>query len=189
MKTLFLSIWHNWGKNSKNGIPDQGANGKDTTEAKEVKKIVDAIMEKGIPGVKLIKVPEGYNLAQRIRWINSSLNYPGNVPEPFAIEFHMDSAGVATASWASVWYNDTNWYTEAEGRQFLAEYTNVTGLPSRRVNSDLTNRHGQLGFVSQVKCASLLIELGFITNPKDLATVREKAVQAIVSGISKMNAS
>lgn len=45
-KTIFLAIGHNWGKNSKTSPPDQGASGNKTTEAKEVKKIVDAIMSK-----------------------------------------------------------------------------------------------------------------------------------------------
>jgi hypothetical protein len=52
MKTLFLSIGHDWG----NG--DQGATAFGTTEAKESKKIIDSIVAKGIPGVAIIKVPE-----------------------------------------------------------------------------------------------------------------------------------
>lgn len=49
MKNLFLSIGHNWGKNSKTSPADQGASANKTTEAIEVKKIVDAIIKNGIP--------------------------------------------------------------------------------------------------------------------------------------------
>lgn len=182
MKTLFLSIGHNWGRNGK--AIDQGAFGNGTSEAAENKKIIDAIVARGIPGVKLVKVPEGLNLAERIAWINKNI---GKNPEPFAIEFHMDAA-TPKATGATVYYNDANTYTENEGKQFLAEYTNVTGLVSRHVISDTKNRHGQLGFVSEVKCASLLIETGFISNKNDLATVRQKGADAIIAGVNAMNA-
>lgn len=183
MKTLFLSIGHNWGKNGK--AVDQWASGNKTTEAVEAKKIVDAIIARGIPGVALIKVPEWLNLPQRISWINSHI---GNHLEPFAMEFHMDS-GPSTAEGASVWYNDDNQYTLGEWKQFLAEYTRITGLKSRHVNSDTTDRLGQLGFVSEVKCASLLIELGFISNPTELKVVQSKGIDWVLAGINKMNAS
>lgn len=182
MKTLFLSIGHNWGKNGK--AIDQGAAGNGTTEAIEAKKLVDAVISKGIPGVAIVKVPEGLNLLERISWVNSHI---GKLVEPFAMEIHLDS-GPATAQGASAWYNDANQYTMNEGKQFLAEYTRVTGLTSRHVNSDTTDRLGQLGFVSQIKCAALLIELGFISNPKELATIRAKAIDAFISGVKAMNA-
>lgn len=133
--------------------------------------------------MQLVKVPEGLSLAQRIAWINKNL---AKYPEPFAIEFHMDSAAPA-ATGATVFFNDANAYTQNEGKQFLAEYTRVTGLKSRHVKSDTTSRHGQLGFVSEVKCASLLIETGFISNKNDLATVRQKGAEAIIAGVNAMN--
>lgn len=185
MKTLFLSVGHNWGPKVAGGIPDQGAVANGTTEAIECKAVVDAVIRRGVPGIALVRVPEGLNLPQRIAWINARLPKSS---EPFALEFHMD-AGPSTAVGASVWYNDDNSYTMNEGKQFLAEYTRVTGLTSRHVNSDRTDRLGNLGFVSDTKCASLLIELGFITNRNELATVRAKAVDAVIAGIAKMNAS
>jgi len=131
-----------------------------------------------------VKVPEGLNLDERITWINKNL---AKYPEAFAMEFHMDSATPA-ATGATVFYNDANTYTQNEGKQFLAEYTRITGLKSRHVLSDTISRHGQLGFVSQVKCASLLIEMGFISNKNDLATVRQKGADAIIAGVNAMNA-
>lgn len=89
MKTLFLSCGHNWGKNTPKGIPDQGATGNGTTEAAETNRIIEAIMKKGIPGIKLVQVNLGLNLAERIKWVNLSLSH---VVEPMAIEFHLDSA-------------------------------------------------------------------------------------------------
>ncbi len=181
MKTLFLSIGHNWGKNG-NAV-DQGATGNGTTEAQVTKKIVDAIVQQGLTGIKVVKVPEGLNLVQRIAWINAQL--PKN-PESFALEFHLD-AGPATAKGASVWYNDANTYTMNEGKQFLAKYTEITGLTSRHVNSDTTDRLWQLGFVSQCKCASLLIELGFITNATELNVIKTTWLKGVIQWIYAMN--
>lgn len=196
MKTIFLACGHNRGfplvfKNGKwvkSTYPDIGAIGNNSTELEVTKPIVDEIVRKGVPGCVVIKVPEGLNIQERVQWINERVANVSVYPEAFAFEFHLDS-GPETAKGASVWYNDDNRYTLAEGKQFLAEYTNITGLTSRHVNSDKTNRHGDLGFVSTCKCASLLVELGFITNKNELNTIRAKGVEAIIAGFVKMNAS
>lgn len=177
MKTLFLSIWHDFGQ------WDQGAVANWTTEATEAKKIVDSIMSRGIPGVQLIKVPERLTLAQRIAWINANLKWK---VEPFAMELHLDAWPI-TAKGASAWYCDGNEYTHTEAGQFLQKYTEVTGEPSRHVNPDTADRLGRLGFVRDVKCASLLIELWFITNSPELQTIRTKWVDGVIQGVLAMN--
>ena len=191
MKTIFLSIWHNgwynwikrWIAWIKSIYPDKGAIGNWTNEYDVSKWIVDAIMKKGVPGCTLIKVPEGLNLDERIDWINARYM---RTEEPFAFEFHLDSA-MPTAVGASVWYRDWNTFTSAEWKQFLAEFTNITWLKSRHVNSDMTNRWWKLWFVRKTKCASLLVELGFISNPVELATIKSKWADAIIKWFIAMN--
>lgn len=56
------------------------------------------------------------------------------------------------------------------------------------MNSDLTNRLGNLGFTSEVKCAALLVELGFLTNLAELNVVRQYGAKACIAGIAAMNA-
>lgn len=66
MKTFFLSIGHNLGRNYVKGTlgwvkskyPDKGATGNGTTEFAEAKKIVDELMKLQIPGIHFVKVPE-----------------------------------------------------------------------------------------------------------------------------------
>lgn len=191
MKTIFLSIghngWHNWVKRwlawVKSIYKDYGANGNWTSEYAVTKSIIDEIIKKWVPGCTLIKVREWLNLEERIAWINARYQ---KVQEPFAFEFHLDSA-VPTAGGASVWYRNGNTFTMAEWKQFLAEFTNITGLKSRHVNADVLNRWGKLGFVRQTKCASLLIELGFISNPTELATIKNKWADAIIKWFIAMN--
>lgn len=77
-------------------------------------------------------------------------------------------------------------YAQGEGVQFLQEYTRVTGLSSRHVNPDCQDRLGRLGFVQDTKPLALLIELGFVTSPTDLATIRAKAINGAICGIKKM---
>lgn len=175
-KTFFLSVWHNWGG------WDTWAQWNQTNEATEANFIVNAIIKKWIPGVNFIKVPLSLTLVKRIAWINKNLKWKS---EPFALEFHLDSA-IATAWWSSVWYNDDNSFTQWEWKQFLMEYTRITWISSRHVNSDTTNRHKNLWFVSDVKCASLLIELWFISNKNELQIIRNKAVDWAIAWIKNM---
>lgn len=192
-RTIFLSIGHNngfnWiqkaGKWIRSIYRDKGASGNLTTEFEVTKAIIDTIVKQWVPGCIVIKVPEGLNLGERIAWINARYL---KVVEPFAFEFHLDSA-VPTANGASVWYHDGNGFTLKEWKQFLAEFTNITGLKSRHVNADTLNRLGKLGFVRQTKCAALLIELGFITNTAELATIISKWADAITKGFVAMNKS
>lgn len=187
MKTIILSLGHNRGRNYVKGTmgwikskyEDKGASGNGTTEFDVTKAIIDEVVRIGIPGVNIVKVPELLNLEERIKWVNGQF---AKYPEPLAMEFHLDSAS-ALAKGASVWYNDTNQYTMGEGKKFLAKYTEVTGLTSRHVNSDKTNRLGDLGFVSEIKCASLLVELGFISNKDELWAIRSKGVDAVIKSI------
>lgn len=179
MKTLILSIWHDWGG------WDQWATAFWTTEAKETKVIIDSIIKKWIPWITLVKVPEWLTLAQRTSWINSYLFLTHPV-EPFAMELHLD-AGPDTARWASVWFCAWNSYTLTEWWQFLSKYTEITGEPSRHVNPDTSDRLWRLWFVRDTKCAALLIELWFITNQTDLQTIRTKAIDWIIAWIQNMN--
>lgn len=181
MRTIFLSCGHNLGKNTPFSIyRDSGATGNGTTEYAEVKKVVAKVATSGIPGVRFVIVPEGLNLSQRIAYINKN-----SVDGDVCLEFHLD-AGPATARGTSTWYMTGSKYAADKGKLFLAEYTNVTGLPSRHVRPDIENRLKRLAFVQDTKPLALLLELGFVTNSQDLGIIREKGAYATVSGIRKM---
>lgn len=177
MKNLFLSIGHDFAKS------DQWAQWFWKTEAQITKKLIDSIIIKWIPWIILIKVPEWLTLSQRCNWINTHLTWK---QEPFAIELHLD-AWPNTAKWASAWYCDWNEYIHTEWWQFLQAYTQVTWEPSRHVNPDTADRLWRLWFVRDTKCASLLIELWFITNYSEQQTIINKWVDWIIAGINAMN--
>lgn len=92
MRQVFLSIGHNLGKRLPWTTPDRGATGNGTDEFAISKLVIDQIMAKWDGNAKLIKVPEGLNLDQRIRWINK-YSADGDI----AIEFHLDSFPVRRA--------------------------------------------------------------------------------------------
>jgi len=182
MKTLILSVWHNWAKSPKWAI-DKWASANNTNEATETNLIINWLITKGIPWVKLIKVPLGLSLVDRIAWINK--RFPKEL-EPFAFELHLDAWPI-TARGASVWFLDWNAYTKWEGGQFLQKYTEITWEPSRHVNPDTAGRWGRLWFVRDTKCASLLVELWFVTNTQDLKAIRLKAIDWIIEWVKNMN--
>lgn len=181
MYDIALAIGHNFEKSGR--AIDRGAVGGGTSEADTTKKIIDAIVKRGIPGFNIIKVPEGLGIDARNKWVNDRKS----TLEAY-FEFHLDSA-VASATGVTTYFVDGNKWAEGEARQFQMEYTRITGLKGRGVKSDAENRWGRLGAIHDIKVFWLLMELGFISNPTDLKTIQTKGVEAIIAGIQKMFAS
>lgn len=174
---IALAIGHNFAGG------DRGAVGGNTTEADTTKKIVDAIIAKGIPGFEIVKVPESLDIKGRNKWVNDRAN---TLQAYF--ELHLDSA-TPTATGVTTFFREGNDWARGEATQYQQEYTRITGLPGRGVRSDRTTRFGRLGAIRDIKIFGLLMELGFISNPTDLKTVQAKGVEAVTAGIIKMFAS
>jgi len=183
MYNIALAIGHNYTKKTPNGSPDRGASASYTTEADTIKAIVDEIVKKGIPGFTIEKVPEGLDIKGRNKWVNDRSK---NLHAYF--EFHLDAAQQSATGCRTYFVSDNNW-AEWEAKQFQMEYTRITWLKWRGVAWDKTNRWGRLGAIRDIKIFGLLMELGFITNPRDLEIVKKKWVEWIISWIQKMFAS
>ena len=174
MYNIAIAIGHNFAKGT-NGIPDKGAIGNGTTEADVTKKIVDAIILKGIPGFNITKVPEGLGINARNKWVNDRADHLQAY-----FEFHLDSATPA-ATGVTTFFVGGNTWAAGEATQYQIEYTRVTGLKGRGVKSDTEDRWGRLGAIRDIKIFGLLMELGFISNPDDLRAVQTRGVDAIIS--------
>lgn len=123
-------------------------------------------MNRRIQGVEFVKVPEGLGIAERCKWVNSQ-----NLDALF--EFHLDSA-TPTATGSSIFYVDGNSWAKTQAEKMSVAYSNSTGLRNRGAKPDTSTRFKRLGAIRDVKIFAILVELGFISNATDLATIRAK---------------
>lgn len=175
MVRIFLSAGH--------GAGDPGAQAGGTTEDREMRLTRDAaVQEMRSRGLEVSSVPDSLSLKETIAWINA-YSRRGDV----ALEIHADSVGNTSIRGASAFYTDGNEQREADAQLVLQSLLKaVSGLPSRGVKSDTATGVGSLGFCRQVDIPSMLMELGFVTNPGDrslLQTKRQDFARGLADGL------
>ncbi|MEM1425842.1 MAG: N-acetylmuramoyl-L-alanine amidase [Cyanobacteria bacterium P01_H01_bin.130] len=182
MAQIFISAGHG---GTENGVLDPGFNTGNTTEAAEMIRIRDLVVpELRSRGLNVLSVPDDLNAAQSIDWINARCRI-----EDVALELHAGASNAPAARGASVFYianNDTR-KTHSE-LLLLALLRRVPQLPSRGARPDTTTGIGSLSFIRQINCASLLMEVAYITNPDDLGLLQNRR-RDIALGISDGTAS
>jgi hypothetical protein len=175
MVRIFLSAGH--------GAGDPGAIAGGTTESKELIATRDAaVKEMRSRGLDVLWVPDTLNLKQTIYWINDH-SRRGDV----ALEIHADAFSKTNVRGASIFYIDENQQRKADAEVVLNSLLEaVPGLPSRGAKPDTATGVGRLGFCRQVDIPSMLMELGFLTNPEDrtlLQTKRQDFARGIAAGL------
>ena len=112
---------------------------------------------------EVLSVPDDLSLNDTIAWINSR-DRPGDV----ALEIHADAFPTTTVRGASVFHiaNNDSRRKDAEVL-LLALLRRVPQLPNRGAKPDTATGVGSLGFCRQVVPPSLLMEVGFLSNPDD----------------------
>ncbi|MDP8962831.1 MAG: N-acetylmuramoyl-L-alanine amidase [Cyanobacteriota bacterium] len=175
MVRIFLSAGHD--------VNDPGAIAGGTTEYTEMRKIRDAIVQNlRSRGLDVLWIPDSLDLIQTIYWINDN-SRRGDV----ALEIHADAFGNTNVRGASIFYIDSNPQRKADAQLVLeALLKAVPGVPSRGAKPDTATGVGSLGFCRQVDIPSMLIELGFLTNPSDrslLQTKRQDFARGIADGL------
>lgn len=172
MVRIFLSAGH--------GAGDPGAEVPGTTEAEEMIKTRDAaVKELRSRGLDVLWVPDTLTLKETIYWINDHCRR-GDV----ALEIHADSLENTNVRGASIYYIDGNEQRQDDAALVLQGVLNaVPGLPSRGVKPDTATGVGRLGFCRQIDVPSILLELGFLTNPQDRALIQNRR-QDFASGIA-----
>jgi N-acetylmuramoyl-L-alanine amidase len=108
---------------------------------------------------KLVVVPEGLSLVDRIKYINARA-IDGDV----CIELHMNAGGGNGT--------ETLYYAGSETARDKADVLNTRiskglGTTNRGAKPDTISRFGRLGFIRDTKPLALLVELGFIDNAGD----------------------
>lgn len=176
MGRIFISAGH--------GAGDPGAVAGGTTEAKEMILLRDQIVsELGSRGLEVLSVPDDQNMSQTISWINTRAR-TGDV----ALEIHADAYNNPGTRGATVYYiaNNAERKTQAD-TLLLAVLRRVPQLPSRGAKADTATATGSLSFCRQVSIPSMLMEVGFLTNPDDrllLQTRRHDIAIGIADGVA-----
>jgi hypothetical protein len=127
-------------------------------------------------------IPDSLDLKQTIYWINDN-SRRGDI----ALEIHADAFGNTNVRGASIYYIESNQQRQTDAELVLQGLLKaVPGLPSRGAKPDTSTGVGSLGFCRQVDIPSMLMELGFLTNPSDrslLQTKRQDFARGIADGL------
>lgn len=131
-------------------------------------------------GFKVLEVPQELELAEAITWINRRAN-PGDV----ALAIQTDAFSNPTARGASVFYIANNDERRDQAQLLLLSLLEeVPALASRGIRPDTETVLGGLAFTRQLTIPSLVLNIGFTTNPTERSLIRDRP-QEIAQGITK----
>jgi hypothetical protein len=168
MAQIFISAGHG---GFEDGVVDPGAMLPSATEAAEMIQIRDLVVaELRSRNLAVLSVPDDLSAAQTLAWINARCR-----PEDVALEIHAGAFSDPSVRGSTVFYiakNDVR-RTHAE-LVLLALIRRVTQLPSRGVKPDTESPTGMLAFCRSLGCPSLFMEVGFLSNPQDLAIIQRQ---------------
>jgi hypothetical protein len=168
MGRIFISAGHG---GIEQGTRDQGSVAGGTTEAQEMILLRDLIVpELRSRGFEVLSVPDDLSSSQTIQWINSR-GKTGDV----ALEIHADAFSNPDVRGASVFYitNNTERKNHAE-LLLLALIRRLPQLPNRGTKPDTSTGTGRISFCRDTTLPSLLMEVGFISNPDDRSLLQNR---------------
>jgi hypothetical protein len=180
MGRIFISAAH--GGKEAGGI-DPGSIAGGTTEAREMILLRDLIVtELRSRNLEILAVPDDLSAVQTIDWINSR----GRRTD-VALEIHADSANSPSVRGASVFYIASNEERKKNAQLLLMNLLRrITQLPNRGIKPDTDSGVGSLSFCRQTTIPSLLMQVGFISNPEDrslLSSRRRDFALGITDGL------
>ncbi len=168
MGRIFISAAH--GGKEVGGI-DPGSVAGGTTEAKEMILLRDLIVtELRSRNLEVLAVPDDLSAKQTIDWINSRARQ-GDV----ALEIHIDAASSPSVRGASVFYIASNDERKSNAELILMGLLRrVPQLPNRGIKPDTASGLGSLAFCRQSKVPSMVMQVGFLTNPDDRSLLQNR---------------
>lgn len=168
MGKIFISAGHG---GFEQGSLDAGVTVPGTTEAAEMIRIRDLVVpELRSRGFDVLAVPDDLSNEQTLNWINSRCQR-----DDVALEIHAGAASSPGARGASVFYIANNEVRKSHAELLLlALLRRVPQLPSRGAKADTMTGTGSLTFTRRLGCPSLLMEVGYLTNPDDLGLIQNR---------------
>lgn len=168
MGRIFISAGHG---GIEQGGRDQGSVAGGTTEAQEMILLRDLVVpELRSRGFEVLSVPDDLSSSQTIQWIN-----PRGKTGDVALEIHSDAFSNPDVRGASVFYiaNNTERKNHAE-LLLLALIRRLPQLPNRGAKPDTSTGTGRIAFCRDTTLPSLLMEVGFLSNPDDRSLLQNR---------------
>jgi N-acetylmuramoyl-L-alanine amidase len=168
MGRIFISAGHG---GIEQGGRDPGAIAGGTTEAQEMILLRDQVVpELRSRGFEVLSVPDELSSTQTIGWITARAR-PGDV----ALEIHAETYSNPNVRGATVFYiaNNTERKNHAD-LMLLALIRRLPQLPNQGAKPDTATGIGRLSFCRDTNIPSLLMEVGFLSNPDDRFLIQSK---------------
>jgi hypothetical protein len=155
----------------------------DTAHTREMILLRDLIVtELRARSLEVLVVPDDFSCQQTIAWINSRARQ-GDI----ALEIYAGVASSPAVRGASIFYIANNDERKINAELMLvALLRRLPQLPNRGVKPDTASSLGNLAFCRQVAIPSLVMQVGFLSNPEDLSllqTRRRDFALGIVDGL------
>ncbi len=168
MGRIFISAAH--GGKEAAGI-DPGAIAGGTTEAREMIRLRDLIVtELRSRSVEVLAVPDDLSAAQTISWINSRAR-----DRDVALEIQANAASSPSVRGSSVFYIASNDERRSNAELLLVGLLRrLPQLPNRGVKPDTDSGLGSLAFCRQTAIASMIMQVGFLSNPEDRSLLQNR---------------
>jgi len=129
-------------------------------------------------GFEVLSVPDELSLQQTLDWINVRAR-EGDV----ALEIHASASGDPIARGTTIFYIANNARRQGHAELLLLKLLGHVPFPSRGARPDTDSGLGSLSFCRRLVIPSLLIEIGFLTNPEDRILLRNRR-RDVANGLS-----
>ena len=184
MGRIFLSAGHG---DRINGVSEPGAIVAGTTEAREMILTRDLVVaELRSRGSEVLSVPDELSPRATYDWINAR-----GRRDDVALEIRANAFSNPSVRGATVYHIANNSERKSHADLVLRSLVRrVPQLPSRGVQADTVTPLGSLAFCRQIVPPSLLMEVGFLTNPDDrfiLQNQRRDLAAGIADGLIAWN--
>lgn len=168
MGRIFISAGHG---GIEKGGRDPGSVVGNTSEAQEMILLRDQVVpELRSRGFEVLSVPDDLSSSQSIQWINSRSR-----PNDVALEIHADAYSNPDVRGATAFYiaNNTERKNHAD-LMLLALIRRLPQLPNRGAKPDTATGIGRISFCRDTNLPSLLLEVGFLSNPDDRYLIQNR---------------
>lgn len=179
MAKLIIDAGHGEG-NVRHGVMDTGAVGSGTTEHEEAEAVRAVIVSKLAGRCDILLVPnDNKTITEKRAFIDAHL-----AAGDLFFSLHLNS-GVASATGIEVLYDDVHSGNATEAGEIATSFATGMGLKNRGAKKDTEAAVGNVLILGGAG-RRYLIEMGFVSHPRDVEAIRAHAADTIVSIIENL---